>query len=167
MSRAVMPCNPCSMSSACRKNALATHDFVSGFPGGAHITEAGRLCVDQAVKDYQRRAALIYLRDSAIYIGKPTQKPTQHAPRKPRAKNPDHQSGVNANRLAFIGSLAPKINDLAVPEHPLTPSSDSDRHRGGGHPPTPATPPCIRVRTRRFESVRSAHPRTMTEARAI
>src|SRR5215831_7331443 len=31
--------------------------------------------------------------------------------------------------------------------------SSSDRHRGGGHPPTPATPPCIRVRTRRFESV--------------
>src|SRR6202163_3239419 len=27
------------------------------------------------------------------------------------------------------------------------------RHRGGGHPPTPATPPCVRVRTRRFESV--------------
>ena len=32
-----------------------------------------------------------------------------------------------------------------------TPSSD--RHRGGGHPPTPATPPCVRVRTRRFEAV--------------
>jgi DNA-binding beta-propeller fold protein YncE len=28
-----------------------------------------------------------------------------------------------------------------------------DRHRGGGHPPTPATPPCVRVRTRRFGSV--------------
>src|SRR5664280_1411237 len=28
-----------------------------------------------------------------------------------------------------------------------------DRHRGGGLPPTPATPPCIRVRTRRFETV--------------
>src|SRR5712691_6787260 len=28
-----------------------------------------------------------------------------------------------------------------------------DRHRGGGCPPTPATPPCVRVRTRRFESV--------------
>ena len=25
-----------------------------------------------------------------------------------------------------------------------------DRNRGGGHPPTPATPPCVRVRTRRF-----------------
>ncbi len=28
-----------------------------------------------------------------------------------------------------------------------------DRYRGGGHPPTPATPPCVRVRTRRFELV--------------
>src|SRR5580658_4388670 len=28
-----------------------------------------------------------------------------------------------------------------------------DRHRGGSHPPTPATPPCVRVRTRRFEVV--------------
>ncbi len=28
-----------------------------------------------------------------------------------------------------------------------------DRHRGGGHPPTRATPPCVRVRTRRFETV--------------
>src|SRR5439155_3583975 len=27
------------------------------------------------------------------------------------------------------------------------------RHRGGDHPPTPATPPCVRVRTRRFELV--------------
>src|SRR5439155_5280023 len=29
---------------------------------------------------------------------------------------------------------------------------DVDRDRGGGHPPTPPTPPCIRVRTRRFET---------------
>ena len=33
------------------------------------------------------------------------------------------------------------------------PSFAKDRHRGGGHPPTPATPPCVRVRTRRFEIV--------------
>src|SRR6266404_2614578 len=33
------------------------------------------------------------------------------------------------------------------------PDCPSDRHRGGGHPPTPATPPCVRVRTRRFELV--------------
>ena len=31
--------------------------------------------------------------------------------------------------------------------------TQQDRHRGGGHPPTPATPPCVRVRTRRFELV--------------
>src|SRR5438876_6530808 len=35
----------------------------------------------------------------------------------------------------------------------LFPVAPSDRHRGGGHPPTPATPPCVRVRTRRFELV--------------
>jgi len=29
-----------------------------------------------------------------------------------------------------------------------------DRHRGGGHPPTPATPPCVRIRTRRFDWLR-------------
>jgi hypothetical protein len=28
-----------------------------------------------------------------------------------------------------------------------------DRHRGSGRPLTPATPPCVRVRTRRFEMV--------------
>jgi hypothetical protein len=31
--------------------------------------------------------------------------------------------------------------------------SHFDWHRGGGYPPAPATPPCIRVRTRRFELV--------------
>src|SRR6516164_4484443 len=34
-----------------------------------------------------------------------------------------------------------------------SPDCPSDRHRGGGDPPTPATPPCVRVRTRRFELV--------------
>ena len=29
-----------------------------------------------------------------------------------------------------------------------------DRHRGSGRPLTPATPPCVRVRTRRFEGLR-------------
>src|SRR5213594_1670915 len=33
-----------------------------------------------------------------------------------------------------------------------------NRHRGGGHPPTPATPPCVRVRTRRFERVVNLTP---------
>jgi hypothetical protein len=35
----------------------------------------------------------------------------------------------------------------------LTKSSPLDRHRGSGCPLTPATPPCVRVRTRRFEMV--------------
>ena len=43
-----------------------------------------------------------------------------------------------------------KIWPLLVWFLPVRPS---DRHRGGGHPPTPATPPCVRVRTRRFEMV--------------
>ncbi len=34
------------------------------------------------------------------------------------------------------------------------PVSPLDRHRGGGHPPTPATPPCVRIRTRRFDWLR-------------
>src|SRR5216683_2643242 len=36
----------------------------------------------------------------------------------------------------------------------LLPDAPFDRHRGGGHPPTPATPPCVRVRTRRFDWLR-------------
>jgi hypothetical protein len=39
----------------------------------------------------------------------------------------------------------------AVPRR--LPTTPFERHRGGGHPPTPATPPCVRVRTRRFELV--------------
>jgi hypothetical protein len=41
-----------------------------------------------------------------------------------------------------IGELNGSVNTSAF-----------DRHRGGGHPSTPATPPCVRVRTRRFELV--------------
>src|ERR1039458_2596902 len=32
-------------------------------------------------------------------------------------------------------------------------SGRPDWHRGDGHPPTPAAPPCVRIRTRRFELV--------------
>jgi hypothetical protein len=35
----------------------------------------------------------------------------------------------------------------------IWPRSRFDRHRGGSHLPTPATPPCERVRTRRFEKL--------------
>jgi hypothetical protein len=44
------------------------------------------------------------------------------------------------------GWTTPRIS-LALPIRAF------DRHRGGGHPPSPATPPCVRVRTRRFELV--------------
>jgi hypothetical protein len=53
-----------------------------------------------------------------------------------------------------------KAEDLQLPKY-------FDRHRGSGRPLTPATPPCIRVRTRRFEMVTPTFPRTMTEVRAI
>jgi hypothetical protein len=46
----------------------------------------------------------------------------------------------------------PRKNDAAV-DRMCASIREFDRHRGGGHPPTPATPPCVRVRTRRFESV--------------
>jgi hypothetical protein len=39
----------------------------------------------------------------------------------------------------------------------LLPVCPLDRHRGSGCPLTPATPPCVRVRTRRFEMVTLAH----------
>jgi hypothetical protein len=35
----------------------------------------------------------------------------------------------------------------------ICPVTAFDRHRGSGCPLTPATPPCVRVRTRRFEMV--------------
>ena len=38
--------------------------------------------------------------------------------------------------------------------HLCSTGQGADRHRGGGYAPTPATPPCVRVRTRRFESLR-------------
>src|SRR5258707_7287680 len=36
----------------------------------------------------------------------------------------------------------------------ISTESRFDRHRGGSCLPTPATPPCIRVRTRRLEKLR-------------
>src|SRR5215472_14683979 len=48
-------------------------------------------------------------------------------------------------------SLPPPLCDLtSVPNFELT---VFDRHRGSGCPLTPTTPPCVRVRTRRFERV--------------
>jgi hypothetical protein len=42
---------------------------------------------------------------------------------------------------------------LDIPFYRTSPVSRLDRHRGSGCPLTPATPPCVRVRTRRFEMV--------------
>ena len=55
--------------------------------------------------------------------------------------------------------LPAKTQVTALKEDPnnLPDKSTLDRHRGGGHPPTPATPPCVRVRTRRFEMVTLVH----------
>src|ERR1022692_1969304 len=56
-----------------------------------------------------------------------------------------HSPAVQLRRAITSGwpiTRVPSVN--AVP---------FDRHRGGGQPPTPATPPCVRVRTRRFETV--------------
>ncbi len=57
----------------------------------------------------------------------------------------------------FTGTyLHPRIPGERVSEnlcYVLQNITQIDRHRGSGYPLTPATPPCIRVRTRRFESV--------------
>jgi hypothetical protein len=60
----------------------------------------------------------------------------------------EHQN--EANKTSVIGAIVapPFVVMAAIPI--------VDRHRGGGHPPTPATPPCVRVRARRFESVTRA-----------
>jgi len=45
--------------------------------------------------------------------------------------------------------------NLCCPTLPIRRNiKDVDRHRGSGCPLTPATPPCIRVRTRRFDWLR-------------
>jgi hypothetical protein len=54
-------------------------------------------------------------------------------------------------------SLPPAVYDLrgiAVRERPSAVTNPGDRHRGDGRPSTAATPPCVRVRTRRFEKLR-------------
>src|SRR5947209_14934789 len=65
-------------------------------------------------------------------------------------------------QLSHSHELVPARENAQFPDHPATirertrtivNPSGPDRHRGGGHPPTPATPPCVRVRTRRFELV--------------
>jgi hypothetical protein len=46
-----------------------------------------------------------------------------------------------------------EMADTGAEEVPAMPVSH-DRHRGGGRPPTPATPPYVRVRIRRVEKLR-------------
>ena len=50
----------------------------------ASSTEAGRLFVDQAIKENEFRAALTYLRDSVIGTSQPTQSPAHKADESPR-----------------------------------------------------------------------------------
>src|ERR1022692_3467687 len=72
--------------------------------------------------------------------------PSQLAPPEPGLRHRlPHRSAGSADRIP-AGTTA-----NAGPIEPTT--LGRDRHRGGGHPPTPATPPCVRVRTRRFETV--------------
>src|ERR1700686_3458050 len=46
-----------------------------------------------------------------------------------------------------------KSSSRNVASESQSPVIPFDRHRGSGCPLTPATPPCVRVRTRRFEMV--------------
>ena len=69
-------------------------------------------------------------------------------------------SGVPFYRLEqmeeLLGIPLPAATQFEVVEEAaevIRPARD-DRHRGGGCPPTPATPPCVRVRTRRFDWLR-------------
>ena len=67
----------------------------------------------------------------------------------PRASK-DSQLLVNVSALPDARSRRGVNGGGELCARPVKPF---DRHRGGGHPPTPATPPCVRVRTRRFEMV--------------
>src|SRR5437588_13073025 len=87
---------------------------------------------------------------------------------------------IKSSHIAALGSRAPSLREQwprreSASQGRQNPSDDlgliepligkpsltvlwkvcpSDRHRGGGHPPTPATPPCVRIRTRRFDWLR-------------
>src|ERR1017187_209398 len=86
---------------------------------------------------------------------------------------PGHQADIEADGASRSENWSDGDFAPAMPHPPLTATQVSidstarrpvatttsavasrlDRHRGGGHPPPPATPPCVRVRTRRFETV--------------
>jgi DNA recombination protein RmuC len=56
-----------------------------------------------------------------------------------------HFAGVGKNLDRAVSSYNLAVGSL---------ETRVDRHRGGGRPPTPATPPYVRVRIRRFEKLR-------------
>jgi hypothetical protein len=62
------------------------------------------------------------------------------------------------NRITLIGFLGKDAETRFIgngtSHKPVLVISSFDRHRGGGRPPTPATPPYVRVRIRRFEKLR-------------
>jgi hypothetical protein len=53
-----------------------------------------------------------------------------------------------------FGNFRTLMNPVLGIKDPKHPKTAFDRHRGGSRLPTPATPPCERVRTRRFEKLR-------------
>jgi hypothetical protein len=75
---------------------------------------------------------------------------------------------LGCNNLNSILRTAPTSRQLSdTVQHSGSesqlPCGRRDRHRSSGYPLTPATPPCVRVRTRRFEMVTldSPSPRVM------
>src|ERR1017187_6215129 len=72
--------------------------------------------------------------------------PSQLAPPEPGLRHRlPHRSAGSADRIP-AGTTA-----NAAPINP--PPRGRDRQGGGAPPTPPATPPCVRVRTRRFETV--------------
>src|SRR5258708_31207946 len=70
----------------------------------------------------------------------------------------EHSSIVYRLLVARTGKSSavgpdPDKNGVRRDEWASLPRTGLDRHRGSGCPLTPATPPCVRVRTRRFEMV--------------
>src|ERR1017187_4356415 len=81
--------------------------------------------------------------------------PASREPRRTRTHAAFSRCGPQVNRGSFSRqpSAAEFPRNRRSRNDPRAVAASGDRHRGGGHPPTPATPPCIRVRTRRFETV--------------
>ena len=63
-----------------------------------------------------------------------------------------HRSGESSDAVRIGPPRKANLNKCGSPDFTWTVTA-FDRHRGSGRPLTPATPPCVRVRTRRFEMV--------------